>query len=370
MDEDWNLLTSFFPGNWKELAVQTNALKGLRQDKSEENLIRTLLIHIGCGYSLRETVVRARKAGLANLSDVALLKRLRKSKHWLYKLCKSMFEERGIGVQITMPQPVRLVDASLVKEPGKTGSLWRIHYSLNWPSLECDYFKLTATEGEGTGESLNQFPVKPGDHFLADRGYSHAKGIGYVIDQQGFVAVRLNPQSLRLLCRKNKPFPLLEYLKPLQKPLQVCSWKVIIPGPNKTKLKGRLCVLRKSQAAIEKAHKKLRQKAIKNGTNLQPQTLIYAKYVMVFSNFSEAKFSAESILEWYRLRWQVELVFKRFKQIVHLGHLPKYDDESAKAWLYGKLFVALLTEKLIAHAESISPWGYFLETNSHTKSLA
>ena len=80
MDEDWNLLVSLFPSNWKELAVRTNALKGLRKNKSEENLLRTLLIHLGCGYSLRETVVRARQSHLAEISDVALMKRLKKSK--------------------------------------------------------------------------------------------------------------------------------------------------------------------------------------------------------------------------------------------------------------------------------------------------
>ena len=81
-------------------------------------------------------------------------------------------------------------------------------------------------------------------------------------------------------------------------------------------------------------------------------------YVIVFTTFPEPPFSAEDVLEWYRLRWQVELVFKRFKSLAQLGHLPKYDDDSAKAWLYGKLFVALLVEKLIHHARAISPWGY------------
>jgi hypothetical protein len=76
------------------------------------------------------------------------------------------------------------------------------------------------------------------------------------------------------------------------------------------------------------------------------------------------------VLQWYRIRWQVELVFKRFKSLAQLGHLPKYDDESAKAWLYGKLLVALLVEKLIAHAESISPWGYGLEESSATQCVA
>ncbi len=91
-----------------------------------------------------------------------------------------------------------------------------------------------------------------------------------------------------------------------------------------------------------------------------PQTLQFARYVIVFTTFPAADFSAAHVLEWYRLRWQVELVFKRFKSLVALGHLPKHDDDSAKAWLYGKLLLALLVEQLIDHASAISPWGYRL----------
>ena len=43
--------------------------------------------------------------------------------------------------------------------------------------LRCDYFKLSPVEGEGTGESLRQFPMAAGEHILADRGYCHASGI-------------------------------------------------------------------------------------------------------------------------------------------------------------------------------------------------
>ena len=93
---------------------------------------------------------------------------------------------------------------------------------------------------------------------------------------------------------------------------------------------------------------------------LKPRTLEFAKFIIVFTTFPEDKFSAEEVLECYRLRWQVELVFKRFKSLAQLGHLPKYDDDSARAWLYGKLLLALLVEKLIRHAESVSPWGYDL----------
>ena len=85
--EDWDVLLSFLPPDWQELARDTGALKGLRKDKAVDNLLRTLLLHLGCGHSLRETAVRARQAQLADLSDVALLKRLKKSSEWLRALC-------------------------------------------------------------------------------------------------------------------------------------------------------------------------------------------------------------------------------------------------------------------------------------------
>ena len=144
------------------------------------------------------------------------------------------------------------------------------------------------------------------------------------------------------------------------------SW----PLAGRAPVMGRVCVVRKSEQATRLALKKLRRKANKNHLALEPQTLLYASYVLVFSTLPEAEFPAHLILEWYRLRWQIELVFKRFKQIAQLGHLPKNDPVSARAWLYGKLFVALLSEKLIAHAKTISPWGYHLQSTSSLQPLA
>ena len=205
VDEDWDVLVSFFPQDWRELAQDTGALKGLRKDKTVDNLLRTLLLHLGCGHSLRETVVRARQAHLADLSDVALLKRLKKSKGWLHALCVRRFEEQGLAVIPGGAFQVRAVDATTVKEPGPSGSLWRLHYSVGLPSLACDFFKLTGTEGPGTGESLAQFPIRAGDHVLADRGYSTARGIRHVVDAGGRLIVRVNTGSLPLCTTAGRP---------------------------------------------------------------------------------------------------------------------------------------------------------------------
>lgn len=369
MEEDWPLLLSFLPENWRELAAETGALKGLRKDKSAENLLRTLFIHLGCGYSLRETAVRARKAELADLSDVALLKRLKKSKQWLNAMCIALFQQQGVALSSDGGFQIRAFDATTVKEPGKTGSLWRIHYSVCLPSLCCDFFRLTETKGPGTGESFAQFPIKESDYVMADRGYSTASGIHHVISKKAYVTVRINTAALPLCNLRGKPFGLLKNVTSTKRPGTVRSWHVLVPtqGPS---IEGRLCALRKSKEAIKLAQEKIQKEAARKGKQIKPETLEYAKYVLLFTTYPEKDFAAFDVLEWYRIRWQVELIFKRFKSLAQLGHLPKSDDESSKAWLYGKLVVALLTEKLIGYANSISPWGYVLEKPTLTKPLA
>lgn len=371
MDEDWSLLVSMLPARWRELARETGATKGLRQDKDEECCLRVLLLHLACGYSLRETAVRAREAHLAELSDVALLKRLRKSKAWLQALCGALLSEQALVVNRSAAHELRLIDATIVQEPGPTGSAWRLHYSLRWPQLTCDHFALLPHCGPGTGESLQHFPVARGEHLVADRAYAHYPGLAYVAAKGGQVTVRFNPRAIRLLNKAGRLFPLEAKLRTMGKTHEVACWEVQVTGAQgKAPVAGRLCVVRKSQAAIARACRKVQRSASRNGTNVQEETLFFAQYVMVFTTVPASVLAPEAVLELYRLRWQIELVFKRFKQLAQLGHLPKEDAESAQAWLYGKLFVALLTERLIARAESFSPWGYEVAPAPESKPLA
>ncbi len=355
-DKEWALLVSFLPANWQELAASTGALRGLRKDKSPERLLRTLLIHLGCGHSLRESVARARQAQLANLSAVALLKRLRKSRDWLYAMCMELFHEHGIEVSTGGGFQMRAFDATVVSEPGRTGSTWRLHYSVTLPSLGCDFFKLTGTKGAGTGESFKQFPIRAGDYILADRGYATGAGIEHVTTAGGYVTVRVNTGALRFQKASGQPFDLLSSVETLQQAGAVGFWAAAVKA--ETPVVGRICALRKTEEAIEDAHKKIHRTAQRKRKTPRRKTLRYARYVILFTTFPEDKYTVKEVLEWYRLRWQVELVFKRFKSLVQLGHLPKSDDNSARAWLYGKLLVALLTEKIVRHARTLSPWGY------------
>ena len=370
VDKDWEVLLSFLPHGWRELAEDTGTLKGLRKDKSVNALLRVLLLHLGCGHSLRETVVRARKADLADLSSVALFKRLQKSEAWLQALCVALFREQGLALSSDGGFQVRAFDATTVQEPGRTGSLWRVHYSIYLPSLTCDFFAVTETEGTGAGDSFSHFPIREGDYILADRSYSTATGLHHVVSAGGHVTVRVNTGSLSLRTTERQPLDLLAAVASLKRAEAVRSWPAEAVARNRTTVRGRICAVRKTRQAIEMAHEKIRRVAALKGKQVQPQTLEFARHVIVFTTFPEATFSAHEVLEWYRVRWQVELVFKRLKALAQLGHVPKHNEESARAWLYGKLLVALLVEKLRRHASATSPWGYGLEAAPAAQRMA
>jgi hypothetical protein len=355
---------------WEQQAVLTGALERLRGFPSASHLLRVLLLHVGKGYSLRETAVKARQGGLADVSDVALLNRLRKAEHWWRQMCVALLAERGLQMGgDPRGWNIRLLDGTLVKEPGKTGSSWRVHFSLRVPSLECDYLEVTPVKGKGTGEKLERFFSTSQDLVLADRGFCKPGGISALHRRGTAVIVRLNTASLPLYSSPGVKFRLSQRVTALQQPGQVGEWSVWVEH-GKERIAGRLCAIRKSAQAAERARRKILRKSQQGGPVPKPETLRYADYVMVFTTLPQEAFSGAEIVQWYRTRWQIELVFKQLKSLAQLGHLPKHDERSSRAWLYGKLLIALLGQKLIRLGRDISPWGYDFRPTPSRQRLA
>jgi len=370
-DRNWEFLVELLPTDWEELAKVSGAVKRHRGFKSVDSLLRTLLLHVGLGCSLRETSVVAKAAGWVQMSDVALLKKLRNSEGWLQALCAGLLRNNEMALPANHALHMRLIDGTLIKEPGQTGSAWRIHYSLRVPDWTCDAFSLSAAEGIGTAESLRQFDVSPDDCLIADRGYAHAAGILHVHQKGGYVIVRHNAQTLPLENADATAFVTLEALGTLRDSGQVDSWPAYVRTEGGLRVAVRLCAVRKSPEAILASQRKLRRRAQKKCQKLRPETLEYAQWIMVLTTVPSAQLSDIMVLEWYRIRWQIELAFKRLKSLAALGHLPKHDPASTRAWFYGKLLVALLTEKMQRYSKAFSPWGCrWCDQNDPTQSLA
>src|SRR5258706_9106091 len=83
LGEDWRIIESLLPAGWMEMARELGALRRTRGFADARALLRVMLIHLADGCGLRDTAVRAAQAGLADVSDVALLKRLKSCEHWV-----------------------------------------------------------------------------------------------------------------------------------------------------------------------------------------------------------------------------------------------------------------------------------------------
>jgi hypothetical protein len=214
---------------------------------------------------------------------------------------------------------------------------------------------------------LGRFAAAPGDLILADRGYCHPAGVAMVSRQGADVMVRLN-SSVPLFGPDDQRFPLLPKLRRLRAGT-IREWPAWLHDGDQ-RLAGRLCAIRKSQQAIACAQRKIDRREQKHQRPVKPETREYACYVMVFTTLLASQMGAAEVLEYHRFGWQIELLFKRLKSILAVGHLPKHEDQSSRAWLYVKLFVALLTQKLIHLGSSISPWGYDLGSTTDAQSMA
>lgn len=361
LNEDWKVIESLLPAGWEEKAKELGAIERFRGFSSVADLLRTLLIHVGEGASLRETAVRAKEGNLANISDVALLKRLRQSGPWLSWLAHGVMEkwlgaplrERPIGIG-----RVRVVDGTTIQRPGAKTTTWRIHYSMQLPTMQCDEAHVT---GPDIGESLKLFTIEHGDLVMGDRGLAHRSGIHHVVSQGGDVLVRVSLTSVPFYDKQGRRFELLQELRRL-KSGEVGDWEVEI-AYGVSRVFGRICAIRKTEQATKDAQEKILRESKKKGRKVRPATLEAAGYTMVFSTLDRS-ISADTVLTIYRARWQVELVFKRLKSILGLGSLHKIETQSAKAWLHGKLLVAFLIEALRVAGERFFPWGYPIRAES------
>lgn len=350
LDAHWELICDLLPpeSELARLARETGAVQRFRKIKTATNLLRILLSYGVCDQSLVSASAWASANGAGEVSDVAILQQLRKAGPWLERLVAALLEARDL------PSPVvphglslRLVDATTVSVPGSTGTDYRLHVSYH--PQTCRMHSVEVTDGTG-GERLTRFEVKPGELWIADRGYAHRKGYVWVVNAGAHFIVRLSWHFAQLEHRDGRPFDLFEALRGL--PEQGCQAFEVQTAPDPDEqlpaIPVRLVAIRKSPEAAEKARKRVRYEASRKGREVNPRTLEACDYIFVLTSLPEETLGASEVLELYRLRWQVELQFKRLKSLIELDNVRAQDPDVVRTYLLSKILGALLIEELVS----------------------
>jgi hypothetical protein len=228
---------------------------------------------------------------------------------------------------------------------------------MNLENLSVDHVEVTDSKG---GERLSRFNVGKGELIIGDIGYAHRAGLHWVVNSGGDFLIRLNWSNVPLLHADESPFDILGELRGIPD-AQVSSFKVIVKEDKKRKIPqipARLVATPKTEAAAQKARKKAIRERSKKGGKVDPRTLEAANYIFVLTTLGESMMPAGDILELYRFRWQIELMFKHLKSLMFFGDLRAKDPPLTKLIINTRLLAALMLDDLTESYLAFSPWGY------------
>jgi Transposase DDE domain len=328
------------------LAIEHKAIQRGRKIKTGTDLLRLALAHGPGGMSLR-AAGWAGMLGLASLSNPAVKYRLDKSGDFLAAVTDHLLAARSASQAVHWPgRSIRVADGTCIAKPGSKGTDWRVHgvYDLGAGGFS----NLELTDGKGA-ETLTFGAPLAGEVRIADRGYGRAKAWHRFLQDGGGKAdliVRMMWNGFHLTGQDGAPFDLIDHLTTLpndQVPHEITVQALVRRGVT-TPI--RLIILRKPPEAAEATRKTLRAQASRKQKVLDPRTLIAAEFLILGTTLPAEGYPAAEVLAAYRLRWQIELAFKRLKSLLHIDKLPARTERGARSWLYPHLILALLCDDL------------------------
>ena len=246
---------------------------------------------------------------------------------------------------------IRIIDATTVPKAGpaarKKSELWRIHSAFDLPHERFGHFELTDQQ---SGETLDRIPVVKGEIRLADRAYLQPDRMAVLLEGGADFVIRAGWKSARWLDAEGRPLDLIA---------ELCAGATrgLIDRPIWIKRKSaeplamRLVAIRKPAQAAAAARRKARRDAQREGYQISKHTLDAADWVILATSLSPKQFTTADVLALYRLRWRIELGFKRLKSLIGLKGPPGTDERSARPHVLAHLLMILLLEPFIDEFE-------------------
>lgn len=343
-ENNFKRITSLMPCGWEEKARETGAITRSRKIKNAEELLRLNLLYLTSGGSFGKTAAMLKLTEELSLNKNAVYERIAKSGEWLRWLSENIC--RNSGQLAERPdwlskKRVCLIDASDEAKPGSNKADYRLHYCVELFTLEMVEMQLTESS---KGEKLTNFyNLTKGDLIIADRAYGTIKGLEHLIEKGCEFVIRLRSNAFKVYDANKELVELSVYFESLA---ENETGEITLNYKTGNEYKPiRICAVRKTAEAEMKGISQIkRSNSKKMRGKVSEKQSIYNKFVIVATNLNA---ESKNIMELYRMRWQIELVFKRLKSIFSYDKMPSKSKATIEAWFYGKLLIAAICEALV-----------------------
>jgi hypothetical protein len=352
-EEEWEYVRTLLPPDLDESAHKMNALVRCRNVPDAAALIRLALAYAVSDLSLKDVAAWASALEVAQITGPALFYRLREAESWLAHVLGRVLADQV--PQAVGGWPVRIVDATVINGPGKKYVQWRAHVQIDPVTGTFSAVELTDNSG---GEKLDRHHFHCGEVVLGDRAYATARGVHAVRQADAHVIARFSPGNLRTCDLQGQRIFLVE--KEAEVPaVGVVEYPIQIPVPPKATKSRKVWKSAKAIAWIPARAIAARTRA-KEGRD--------GEVIWILTTAEPSQVPAIGALGLYRLRWQIELLFKRLKSLLHIDTLPSREGPTAKSWMLARLIAAGIAQRLVQPSGPLSPWGYELRFDDPTES--
>lgn len=331
----WEMALSFLPEDLDGLARETGSITRPRRVLSASQMLRAYLLYAQTG-SFRTASALVRSSGLLDITGEGLFYRLRHSEKFLESLLTYLTR----GMCAPKGYQLLLVDATSVSGPGATGTDWRVHVAYDpQRGVPSSVF----VSDQYVGERFSHHGLQPGQLVVGDRAYGKARIVHEALQTGANLLVRVQFGSIRLCDEQSETvkWAALESQVPACGAVHFQLQMPVPPASNGKPLRW------KNKDAI--ACHNVRLIAARNTKG---------EIVWLLTDLDESRLSCQDACELYRVRWQVELYFKRLKSLGDLDLLGSRDGPTAKASLLAKLILLTLTSLLAESEQAFSPYGY------------